>query len=61
MFDNSKGLYNNALSSSGFKNKIKFDPDFNKNIVEERTGKEKSYDLILHIVPMFPPILVKGF
>ena len=32
LFDNSKGLYNNTLSSSGFKDKIKFNPDFNKNI-----------------------------
>ena len=32
LFDNSKDLYNNTLSSSGFKDKIKFNPDFNKNI-----------------------------
>ena len=32
VFDNSKDLYNNALSSSSFKDKIKFNPDFNKNI-----------------------------
>ena len=29
VFDNSKDYYDNALSSSGFKDKIKFDPDFN--------------------------------
>ena len=41
VFDNSKGLYNNALSSSGFKNKIKFDPDFNKNISRRNNRKRK--------------------
>ena len=30
--DNSKDLHNNAVSSSGFKDKIKFGPYFNKNI-----------------------------
>ena len=29
VLDNSKDLYINTLSSSGFKDKIKFDPDFN--------------------------------
>ena len=29
--------------------------------VEVRTGKEKSYGSILHIVAMFPPTLVKVF
>ena len=29
VLDNSKDLYINELSSSGFKDKIKFDPDFN--------------------------------
>ena len=32
VFDNSKDVSNNAISSSGFKDKIKFNPDFNKNI-----------------------------
>ena len=32
VFDNSKDLYNNALSSSSFKDQIKFNPDFNMNI-----------------------------
>ena len=29
--------------------------------VEVKTGKEKSYGSILHIVAMFPPTLVKVF
>ena len=29
--------------------------------VEIRTGKERSYRSIVHIVAMFPPTLVKGF
>ena len=41
MFDNSKDLYNNALSSSGFKDKIKFNPDFNKNICRNKNRKRK--------------------
>ena len=32
VFDNSKDLYNNALSSSSFKDQIKFNSDFNMNI-----------------------------
>ena len=57
VFDNSKDLYNNALFSSGFKdkNKIKFDPGFNKNISRSKNRKIKiSYGSILHIVAMFP-------
>ena len=61
VFDNSKDLYNNALSSSDFKDQIKFDPDLTKISVEVRTGKEKSYGSILHIEAMFPPTLVKVF
>ena len=41
-FDNSKNLYNNALSSSGFKDKIKLDPDFNKNISRSKNRKRKT-------------------
>ena len=40
LFDNSKDLYN-ALSSSGFKDKIKFNPDFNKNICRNKNRKRK--------------------
>ena len=39
VFDNSRDLYNNALSSSGFKDKIKFNPDFNKNISRNKNRK----------------------
>ena len=39
VFDNSKDLYNNALSSSGFKDKIKFNPGFNKNISRNKNRK----------------------
>ena len=39
VFDNSKDLYNNALSSSGFKDKIKVNPDFNKNISRNKNRK----------------------
>ena len=41
VFDNSKDLYNNALSSSDFKDQIKFDPDFNKNISRSKNRKRK--------------------
>ena len=41
VFDNSKDLYNNALYNSGFKDKIKFDPDFNKNISRSKNRKRK--------------------
>ena len=41
VFENSKDLYNNALSSSGFKDKIKFDPDFNRNISRSKNRKRK--------------------
>ena len=41
VFDNSKDLYNNALSSSGFKDKIKSDPCFNKNISRSKNSKKK--------------------
>ena len=40
VFDNSKDLYNNALSSSGFKQKIKFDPVFN-NTNQNKNRKRK--------------------
>ena len=41
VFDNSKDLYKNALYNSGFKDKIKFDPDFNKNISRSKSRKRK--------------------
>ena len=41
IFDSSKDLYNNALSSSGFKDKIDIDPDFNKNISRCKNRKRK--------------------
>ena len=41
VFDNSKDFYDNALSSSNFKDKIKFDPDFNKNISRSKNRKRK--------------------
>ena len=41
VFDSSKDLYNNALSSSGFKAKIKSNPDFNKNISRNKNRKRK--------------------
>ena len=39
-FDNSKDLYNNALSSSSFKDQIKFNPDFNMNISRNKIHLE---------------------
>ena len=41
VFDISKDLYNNALSSTDFKDKIKFEPDFNKNISRSKSRKRK--------------------
>ena len=43
VFDNSKDLYGNALYSSGFKDKIKLDPDFNKNISRSKKQEKKNY------------------
>ena len=40
-FENSENLYNNALSSSGFKDKTKFNPDLNKNISRNKNRKRK--------------------
>ena len=41
VFDNSKDLCNNALYNSGFKDKIKFDPEFNKNISRSKNRNRK--------------------
>ena len=41
VFDNSKDVSNNAISSSGFKDKIKFNPDFNKNTSGNKDRKRK--------------------
>ena len=41
VFDNSKDFYNNALSSSGFKDNIKFNADFNENISTNKNRKRK--------------------
>ena len=60
-FDNSKDLYNSALSNSGFKDKIKFNPDYKRNISKNNNRKKKLYGSILHIAAMFSPILVKVF
>ena len=43
VFDNSKDLYNNVLYNSSFKDKIKFDPDFNKNISRSKNRKKKNH------------------
>ena len=61
---NKPGLYNSALSNSGFKDKTKFNPDCKISVrisVGITRRKEKLYSLILHIAAMFPPILVKVF
>ena len=39
--ENSKDVYNNAFSSRGFKDKIKFNPDFSKNISRNKNRKRK--------------------
>ena len=39
VFDKSKDLYNNALSSSAFKDKIKFNSDLNKKITINKCRK----------------------
>ena len=41
VFDNSKDLYTNALSSSGFKDKIRFNPVSNKKISRNKNRKKK--------------------
>ena len=41
IFDNSKDFYNSALSNSGFKDKIKFNPDYERNISKNNNRKRK--------------------
>ena len=41
IFENSKDLYNSALSNSGFKDKIKFNPDYKRNISKNNNRKRK--------------------
>ena len=41
-FENSKDFYNNALSNSGFKGKIKFNPDYKRNITKNNNKKSKA-------------------
>ena len=41
IFENSKDLYNSALSNSGFKDKIKFNPDYKRNISKNNKRKRK--------------------
>ena len=41
IFENSKGLYDSALSNSGFKDKIKFNPDYKSNISKNNKRKRK--------------------
>ena len=60
VFENSKGFYNSVLSNSAFKDKMKFNPDYKRNI-SKNNRKKKLYGSILHIAAMFSPILVKVF
>ena len=39
VFENSKDIYNNALFNSGFKQKIKFDPNFGNNNSQNKNRK----------------------
>ena len=65
VFDDSKDPFNNALSSSGFKDKIKFHPHFNKNISRSKNRKRKiiwfnrpySSNVSTNIGPSFSTIL----
>ena len=41
IFENSKDLYNSAISNSGFKDKIKFNPDYKRNISKNSNRKRK--------------------
>ena len=61
VFDNSKDLYNNALSSMVLKIKSNLIQTLTRMSVEIRTGKEISYGPIFHIVEKFPSTLVKTF
>ena len=49
IFENSKDLYNSALSNSGFKHKIKFNPDYKRNISKNNNRKRKIIWLNLYI------------
>ena len=49
LFENSKDLYNSALSNSGFKHKIKFNPDYKRNISKNNNRKRKIIWLNLYI------------
>ena len=41
VFENSKDFYNSALSNSGFKDKMKFNRDYKRNISENNNRKRK--------------------
>ena len=41
IFENSKDLYNSALSNRGFKDKIKFNPHYKRNVSKNNKRKRK--------------------
>ena len=41
VFENSEDFYNSALSNSAFKDKIKFNPDYKRNISKNNNRKRK--------------------
>ena len=61
VFDNSRNLYNNALAMMILKITSNLTQILARISVEIRTGKERSYGSIFHIVAMFAPTLVKHF
>ena len=50
---NCKDIYNNTLFNSGFKQKIKFDPNFGNNNSQNKIENETSYGSILPTVIAF--------
>ena len=69
VFQNSKDIYNNALFNSGFKQKIKFDPNFDNNNSQNKNRKRNiiwfnppySNNVLTNIGKTFLTILDKHF
>ena len=69
VFENSKDIYNNALFNSGFKQKIKFDPNFGNNNSQNKNRKRNiiwfnppySNNVLTNIGKSFLTILDKHF
>ena len=60
-FDNSKDLYNMHFIPVALKIRSNSIQILTRISIEVKTGKDKSYGSVLHIVALFPQTLVKAF